>query len=255
MFFYKSNKSLIKKAEKEKKQKNMTPEEIKQEERKELIKNIVFIVLLLIGVGVVIFMSNKLKNEIISYQNSSIISKDISNLVKDIQPLYPDEKIKEEEIIKDIEIADDTLYETIADIVYKNIEKYWKEYNRVYKDFIEEDIDYIELIYKTSNGINYYYIKNDEIYLSNSKLVLSEENILLLTKLNDTSKQIVELIKKDIPKEITNYLDYIIELKYFASHNNIEFDITGNVYLYDNTNFKLSLEHFISLSSLLDRLN
>lgn len=235
MFFYK-------KLEKEKKEKN--PLTAEEEQRKDLIKNAIIIILLIAAVAAVIFVANKLKVEINDYNSQMDVNKDVSDMTDGITPLYKEDTETKK---ASIDINNDSLYESITDKVYNDYDKHFKEYNNLYTNENLDSYSYIEFEYTYMNTKSYYYIYDNKLYTSDTQ-INNIEDFNQLTVKNENVENILNLIKLDIPKDFTDYLNYLINIEYYRQENNIDFDLKGKIYLNDDTQQDLSLEDFVEIS-------
>lgn len=249
--FY-SEKKLRKKIEEDKKRQNMTMEEKQEQNLKDNIKNGILLLVLLASFAIVIHMTKQMRVEIDDYDKSEHVIKDMSSTFNDIKPLYPDEKVSNEK--NDVVIEDEMLYQFVADEVYNDLDKHIKNYERVYKNFNREDINYIKVKYVNSSGTQYYYITNEAAYKSNFNIYLDQNNITTLELLGTDIDLVFNIIEQDIPVDIEDYLTYLIELGYFKSNGNLEFEVEGRVFLNDGSEHYLSLEHFVTLASTLENI-
>lgn len=250
--FY-SEKRLKKRIEEDKKRQNMSIEERQEQDLKDNIKNGILLFVLFASFAVVIHMTKQMRVEIDDYDKSEHVVKDMSSTFGDIKPLYPDEKNPEDK--NDVLIEDEMLYQFVADEVYNDLDTHIKNYEKVYKEFNRENINYIKVKYVNSSGTQYYYITNEAAYKSNFNIYLDQNNISTLELLGTNIEPVFGIIEQDIPVDIEDYLTYLIELGYFKSNGNLEFEVEGRVFLNNGTEHYLSLEHFVTLASILENIN
>lgn len=244
MFFYKKLQK-----EKESNKKPLTEEE---QNKKDLIKNILTVIVLIIGVCVVVIIANKLKVEISEYNTPMNIQKDVSDVTNGIVPLYKEEEIEDDHRLN-FEIENSGLYENVADQIYEDYNTYYEQYNNVYKQNELENYFYIEIYYRLMNSEYYYYIVENKLYVSESQLYNLEDILNLQSEPNKDVDRILDLIKIDIPTQFADFLDYIINLQYYKELNDIDFNIYGNIYLEDGSCQQLSLNDFIEISVILEK--
>lgn len=240
MFFYSRYQKKLAKGEKE-----LTP----QERRKiELRNNMILVVVLVIGFGIVVSIAGKFKTEITNYDNNLYVQKDVSDITNldDIEPLY---KYETKEVnYTTIEINDEDLYTRITDEVYFDYEKYHDIYKTsVWHEYNLSDVNYFRFEVATGNITSYYYLLDNKLYKSNE----------LVSDLNDKSKltlleslyvtDIYELIKVDMPKTFGDYLEYIVDLNYYIILTSRQNSFNGCVVLDNDEIFELSLINFVDL--------
>lgn len=233
MFFYK-------KMEK-RKQKNIPEKTQAQLDKEQNIKNVVLLGLLVIALGTSVMVGSKLKKEATSYDDGLIGYKDIENQVGNIEPLYKDEKI---EVNYDVnfEFENVDLYLELTDKIYENAKPYYDEYKNIYLEFNKEDINYVEFHFVFDNIDKYFYLTNDSLYISD---IQTTDFTSLKNIGNKDVNLLFDLVSHDVPKDFSNYVDYIVGKEYYKIENGIEFDITGKVVLNNDEEKQLSLVNFL----------
>lgn len=233
MFFYK-------KMEK-RKQKNIPEKTQAQLDKEQNIKNAILLGMLVIALGTSVMIGSKLKKEVTTYDDGLIGYKDINEQVGNIKPLYKDEDIKVNYDVE-FEFENIDLYLQLTDKIYEDAKPYYDEYKNIYLEFNKEEINYIEFHFVFDNFNKYFYLTNDNLYISDTKT--TDITSLQSVGTEDVSL-LFELVSHDIPTDFSDYVDYIVGKEYYKIENDIEFDVAGKVMLNNGEEKQLSLVNFL----------
>lgn len=229
------------------------PEPTPQEKRKaELRNNLILIISLVIGFGLVITVARRFKNEVTTYDQELYVQKSISDMadLDKIEPLYT---FEEKEVdYKPIEVDNKDLYEQITDEVYSDYEKYNEIYkSSVWKEYDLSNVSYFRFDVTIVNNSYCYYLIDGRLYKSDELLeVLDYEKLKLLD--NSYVSNLYEIIELDTPKTFGDYVEYMVDLNYYIILTERQNSIKGYVVLNDDSAYELSLLNFGNLLNYLE---